>query len=343
MTRHGFFACTLCLVAACSSPSSEGPTGEADSGSVTPDADLSSDSSEVSEADAPADTGLSADSEDTETAATSDSGPTSSHGNGGLTCTSKGDVSVDGNSYSYCVATVAGVELKIVEPDAGAAAPLRLALYFHGDGAGPYSSGLAIKKHAPWTSSHRVLYVAARAPNACAWWLKPGYTTCDGTTTVPDDAIDRTGENAVAVNAVIQALRAGWDLADSPILYGGSSGGSIFLSASFLPLYGDKHPGAYALSCGGQEPWAGELAWDATNPAQLGATRLFFTYGDKDFVAPDVQQALSFYQALGFPAEAKVIAESVGAGTSHCGNVGGSYSYDQLGRVPEVWASYLGE
>jgi len=330
MTRLRFLACTLFLAAACSS-SSQGPAASGtddaavgtDSGGVAPDADLPDDAQNVS--DAP------------------DAGLTSSHGNGGLPFTSNGTVSVNGVSYSYGVATVAGVELKIVEPDAGAATPLRLALYFHGDGAGPYSSGLAIKKHAPWTSSHRVLYVAARAPNACAWWLAPGYTTCDGTTPVPDNAIDRNGENAAAVNAVVQALRAGWDIADSPVLYGGSSGGSIFLSASFLPLYGDKYPGVYALSCGGDEPWDGKLAWDATNPARLGATSLFFTYGDKDFVAPDVQQAIAFYKAQGVPADEKVIPETVAAGTSHCGDVGGSYSYDQLGRVPEVWASHLGE
>lgn len=333
MKRLACFACTLFLVAACSSSSSERPAasgtedaGETDSGSLVPDADLSTDS-EV----------------DSDTGTTTDSGSTSSHGKGGLPCTSNGTVSVNGESYSYCVATVAGVEMKVVEPVAGAAAPLRLALYFHGDGAGPYSSGLAIKKHAPWTSSHGVLYVAARAPNACAWWLAPGYTTCDGTTAVPDSAIDREGENALAVSSVIQALRAGWDIADSPVLYGGSSGGSIFLAASFLPLYGDKYPGAYALSCGGDEPWAGKLAWDAANPSLLGATSLFFTYGDKDFVAPDVQQAIAFYKALGFPADEKVIAETVDAGTSHCGNIGGSYSYDQLGRVSEVWSSYVGE
>ncbi|MGC4114996.1 MAG: hypothetical protein QM765_10380 [Myxococcales bacterium] len=271
-----------------------------------------------------------------------DAGPASSHGTGGLTCSSTGSVSVSGTSYSFCVATVAGVEMKIVEPEPGTG-PVRLAVYTHGDGAGPYTSGLAIKKHAPWTTKHRVLYVAAKAPNGCAWWLKPSYTTCDGVTPIPETAVDVGGENAQALLAAIEALRAGWDVLDSPVLFGGSSGGSIFLSASFFPLHGDRFPGAYALSCGGDDPWAGSMAWDTTKPELVGATKLYFTYGDKDFVKPDVLDAIAYFQGLSLPMDVKVIAESVAEGASHCGNVGGSYSYDQIGRVGEVWTGYLGE
>lgn len=270
-------------------------------------------------------------------------GEGSSKGQGGIACASTGSVSTGGVSYSYCVASVAGVELKIVEPTGTADKPLKLAVYLHGDGAGPYNSGLAIKKHAPWTTTQGILYVAARAPNACAWWLEPSYTTCDGETPVPESALDDEGENAQALAEAIDALRAGWDIADSPVLFGGSSGGSIFLAASFYPLFGDRFPGGYALSCGGDAPWAGELAWDGTDPACVGETKLFFTYGDKDFVVPDVLEALSFYEAEGIPTDVKVVPETVAAGTSHCGNVGGSYSYDQIGRVQEVWSGYLGE
>jgi hypothetical protein len=221
---------------------------------------------------------------------------------------------------------------------------LRLAVYLHGDGAGPYTSGLALRKLVPWTTKHRVLFVAARAPNACAWWLAPSYTVCDGVTPVPSSAVDTGGENAAALKVVLDALRGGWDLADSPVLFGGSSGGSIFLSASFLPLFGDKYPGAYALSCGGDDPWAGSLAWDGKDPARVGATKLFFTYGDKDFVVPDVLDGIAYYQGTSIPVDTKVIAETVATGTtSHCGNIGGSYSYDQIGRVGDVWSSYLGE
>jgi len=276
------------------------------------------------------------------TDAGSDAGSGSSQGHGGLPCSSTGVVSQGGADYSYCVASAGGVEMKIVEPAASGTGPLRLAVYLHGDGAGPYTTGLALRKLAPWTTQHRVLLVAARAPNACAWWLVPSYTVCDGVTPVPNSAVDVGGENAAALKVVLDALRAGWDLADSPVLFGGSSGGSIFLSASFLPTFGDKYPGAYALSCGGDAPWDGSLAWDGQDPASVGASKIFFTYGDKDFVAPDVLDATAFYQGTSIPVDIKVVAETVAAGTtSHCGNVGGSYSYDQIGRISEVWASYL--
>ena len=266
--------------------------------------------------------------------------PPSSHGAGGLTCSSQGTAAVDGVSYRYCLTTVEGVELKIIEPTISEG-PQQLALYFHGDGAGPYQSDFALKKHAPFTSTHNILHVAALAPNRCTWWLEPEYTVCDANTPIPDDAIDREGRNAVAVAAVIEALRAGWDLLDEPVLLGGSSGGSIFLTASFLPKYGDSVRGLYALSCGGAKPWTGSLDWEVTS-AQLDSTKLSFTYGDKDFVEPEVEQGLAFYQGLGFATDVRVVPETVAEGSSHCGNIGGSYSYDQLGRIPEMWAEQLG-
>jgi hypothetical protein len=268
-----------------------------------------------------------------------DAGPTSSHGHGGVPCASTGTVTQNGTRYTYCLANIGSAQVKIVEPAAGAPAPLRLALYLHGDGAGPYNSGLALRLVAPWTTTHNVLYAAVRAPNQCAWWLKPSYTTCDNTTPVPDDAKDTGGENATALTAVIDALRAGWDVADVPVLFGGSSGGSIFLTSSFLPLHGDRWPGAYALSCGGDVPW-GAPAWDASNAALRGPTKLFFTYGDKDFLAPDIARGVAYYQGLGVPVDVKVVPETGAAGSTHCGNVNGTYSYDQIGRVAEVWGAY---
>jgi predicted esterase len=280
----------------------------------------------------------------TETASTttSDTGPGSSHGQGKIPCSSTGVVNESGTDYSYCVAKAGGVEMKIVEPAAGGSGPLHLGIYLHGDGAGPYASHFDLRRLAPWATAHGVLLVSALAPNACAWWLKPSYTTCDETTPVPNTAVDTGGENAAALKAAIDALRAGWDIADSPVLFGGSSGGSIFLTASFFPLFGDRFPGAWALSCGGDAPWAGGLAWDPKDPLLAAANELFFTYGDKDFVVPDVLTSIDFYQGLGIPTDVKVIPETVASGgTSHCGNIGGSYSYDQIGRVAEVWSSYL--
>ena len=259
-----------------------------------------------------------------------DAGPGSSMGSGGLPCEQTGTVSASGVSYSYCVAQVGSTQLKIIEPAAdGSGAPLRLAIYLHGDGARAHTNDTALRLQAPWTHAHRTLYVSVRAPNACAWWLRPEYTACDGTV-LPGD-IDSDGENADALEQAIQALRGGWDLTDGPILFGGSSGGSLFLTASFLPMYGDRFPGAYALGCGGEEPWSGDLGWDSSNPELLGPTKLYFTYGDQDEILAEILRGVAFYRDLEFPLDEKVLP-----GVTHC-------AFDHIGRAVEVWAEYLGE
>lgn len=269
-------------------------------------------------------------------------GPSSSRGTGGIPCTATGSVSVDGTSYPFCLASVGDVQLKLVVP-ADTTGPLRLALYLHGDGAGPHDSGLALRKHAPFTTAHRTLYASVRAPNRCAWWLKPSYTTCGGTTPVPEAAKDVEGENAAALVQVIEALRAAFDVLDAPILFGGSSGGAIFLSSSFVPSYGARFPGVHAWSCGGDAPWSGRLDWDARDPATRTATKFFFTYGDKDFLVPDITRAIGFYRDAGLALDTQVVAEDAAPASSHCGNVDGTYSYDQLGRVAEVWADAIAD
>ncbi|MGI5865428.1 MAG: hypothetical protein ACOX6T_25690 [Myxococcales bacterium] len=107
--------------------------------------------------------------------------------------------------------------------------------------------------------------------------------------------------------AALDALRAGWDIADSLVLFGGSSGGSVFLAASFYPLFGDRFPGGYALSCGGDASRAGGLDWDSSDPALVGETTLFFTYGYKDFAVTDVLEAISLYEGEGIPVDVKVV------------------------------------
>ena len=58
----------------------------------------------------------------------------SSHGSGKLPCESTGSVTNGSTTYSYCVVTVAGAQLKIIEPQDTSSGPLKLALYLHGDG-----------------------------------------------------------------------------------------------------------------------------------------------------------------------------------------------------------------
>lgn len=249
---------------------------------------------------------------------TIDAGPGSSMGAGGLTCLRTGSVTTSEGARSYCVAKVGDVEFKVIEPSdlTTNRAPLRLALYLHGDGARTYTNDTAPRFHAAWTTSHHVLYVIPLAANGCAWWVKPGFTACDDSATVNDR--DQDGVNAAALEAVVTAVRAGWNVADEGVLYGGASGGSIFLSADYLPRYGSAHPGTWALSCGGEVPWVG-VDGDVTR------SFLSFTWGDQDFLAPDITAAVSWFSDAGVP-----LATQVVAGADHCG-------FDHLGRTVEIW------
>ena len=249
-----------------------------------------------------------------------DAGPARSHGAGKYTCLRTGQVSTTAGVKAYCVGSVAGVEFKVIEPDDVASPePMRLAVYVHGDGARAYVNDTALRIQAPWTTSHHVLYVAALAPNGCAWWVKPGVDACDAGPGFNDQ--DLEGFNAAALEQVITTVRAGWDVLDAPVLFGGASGGSIFLSASYLPRYGGARPGVWALSCGGEVPWTA-FSWGAADQS-----RLSFTWGDQDFLAPDITQAVGWFSDAGFVVETKVVP-----GAQHC-------AFDHLGRTTEIWGA----
>ena len=242
--------------------------------------------------------------------------PPSSGGSGGLSCIRSGST----NGIPYCVARVGSVEMKIVEPTASTR-PLRLALYLHGDGARAYTGDTDVRVQAVWTRTADVLYVTALAPNGCAWWLRPSLPSCDGAITSADR--DLEGENADALLAVIDALRAAFDLRTDITLLGGSSGGSVFLQASFLPRHGDEVPGPLALGCGGMAPWA-PFAWEVT-PVSIGPTVLYANYGEADELVPDIEAGNAAYRALGFP-----IDTTVQPGVGHC-------AFDHLGWIRDVW------
>lgn len=253
----------------------------------------------------------------------------SSHGSGKLPCESTGTVVNGSTTYTYCVVTIAGAELKIIEPqDTSPGTPLKLAIYLHGDGARAHDGNTAPRLQAPWTTTHRALYVSARAPNHCSWWTKPTLTTCLDDS--PPEDRDLDGKNAEVFVQILTALRGGWDLLDEPILFGGSSGGSVFLTASFLPKYGDRYPGVFALSCGGEVPWSGSLSWDSTQPTLRGPTRLFYTYGDSDPYILDIQDSVSFFGTHFLPIEERIVPD-----TTHC-------AFDHIGRVTEVWNQATG-
>ncbi len=243
----------------------------------------------------------------------------SSKGSGKLTCTSTGNLS---GGRTYCVTTIGGSELKLAEPVA-AEGPLRLVFYVHGDGAGAYKSDSAMKALLPFADQRHALVVSVLSPNKCAWWQVASQTDCSATATpVPDTE----GLNADTFKQIIDAVRAGFDVTNDVAFYYGSSGGSIFLTSAFMRRFGNQYPGIYALNCGGEKP-AKAMAWDASLVAERKGTKLFFTYGDQDFLKPDIEKAIPFFQGLGFPVDTKVIA-----GAEHC-------AFDAHGRAVEVFSS----
>ncbi|MBZ4402507.1 hypothetical protein [Myxococcus sp. AS-1-15] len=163
------------------------------------------------------------------------------------------------------------------------------------------------------------------APNRCAWWTRLSLTTCTGTETAADR--DEAGENAAALVEVIDALRKRWDIVNEPILFGGSAGGSVFLTGSFVPRYGNRYRGVVALGCGGSASWSGALEWDA---GQRGSTRLFYVYGDRDPAVADIRASIAAYRGYGFQ-----LVETVIAGATGCG-------FDDLSAVRDVWERGLG-
>ena len=244
-----------------------------------------------------------------------------SGGSGGITCTSTATVA----GRRLCVASAGGAEFRFIEPPA-ASGPLRLVVYTHGDGARAYASDSAIKALLPWADAHHALTVAVLAPNKCAWWRVPSQTDCSPTATpVSDDA----GVNADALKAVLDLFRAKYNVALTQNYFYGASGGSIFLTKSFLRKFGDVYPGAYALNCGGETP-ALAFAWNNADAALRSVTKLYFTYGDMDFLKPDIELAIPFFMNAGFPIDQKVIVNA-----EHCG-------FDAHGRAVEVFATYTG-
>jgi hypothetical protein len=254
-------------------------------------------------------------------AMTTDSGPVipSSKGSGGLSCASKGQL---GGGRTYCTSNIGGSEVKLAEPVAGAGPlrPLRLVAYLHGDGAGAHKNDSAMKALLPFADAHHAIVISVLSPNKCAWWQAPSQTNCNATP-VPDDA----GVNGETFRDVLEAVRAGYDVSNDVAYYYGSSGGSIFLSITFLPKYGDKYPGIYAFNCGGDAP-SRKLPW-ASDAMKRAGTKLFFTYGDQDFLKMDIEQAIPFFRGLGFPVDQKVIP-----GATHC-------AFDGHGRAAEIFES----
>ena len=259
-----------------------------------------------------------------------DAGIVSSHGSGGITCTSS--TAID-PTHTACLSQVNGTSFKLTTPDGGSG-PYTLGIYLHGDGAGAYNSNSAVKRMLPLADAKHVLQIAVLAPNGCAWWQKPDTTfdaQCNNTGAVQPDV---DGLNAHALAGVIDAVRAAYDIRDDRVLYYSASGGSIFLTHHFIPIYGSSYPGGMSINCGGEMPGDDEFTWPTDDATQRGSTQMFFTYGDSDTVVSPtiVHEAATGYAAKGFWVDEKILV-----GVGHCGP-----GFDAHARALEVWTQVLG-
>jgi hypothetical protein len=228
-----------------------------------------------------------------------------------------------GSGRDVCVAKAGSVELKILEPKCTTtSAPLALGLYVHGDGAGAHKSASAIKAMVAWADARCALAVSALAPNGCAWWLAPTHDCASATTT----DVDKNAANTAALVEALEAVEAGWDVRADARYYYGSSGGSIFLTDQWLPLQGSERAGVFALMCGGQAPTRA-FAWDATDASIRQRDPLFFTYGDQDFLVPDIEASVSDAKTRGFSVTEKIIP-----GAEHC-------AFDGHGEAVGIWTA----
>lgn len=315
------FASSACSPSNAPDAQSDASSQESATTDAAPDAET-----DAAQLDAETDAATSVDASTADATAPSDAS-IGTGGSGGVTCASTGTVTNGSTTYRFCVVTISGVELKLVEPAMDtSAAPLRLAVYLHGDGARAHTGNTTVRLQAPWTSTHRTLYVSALAPNRCAWWLRPGFTDCAANPTDAD--IDRAGDNVTALRAVIDALGRAYNLDLRETLFGGSSGGAFFLTASWIPAVGDRFGGAYALMCGAHAPWSGMLSWDGANAALRSKSRLAFAYGAQDEFLSDITGGVSFYRDSMFALE-----ETVLPNTTHC-------AFDHIGGVATQWSRW---
>lgn len=258
-----------------------------------------------------------------------DAGVPSSHGAGGLSCVSSATIDP---THTACLAQANGTSFKLTTPDGGSG-PYILGVYLHGDGAGAYNSNSAVKRLLPLADAKHVLQIAVLAPNGCSWWQTPDTTFDAQCNNTGAQQPDTSGLNAHALAGVIDAVRAAYDVRDDLVLYYAASGGSIFLTHHFIPIYGASYPGGMSINCGGELPGDDEFTWPTDDASQRGSTQLFFTYGDQDALAPDVHTAATGYAAKGF-----VVDEKILAGVGHCGP-----GFDAHARALEVWTQVLGD
>lgn len=207
---------------------------------------------------------------------------------------------VEDSELKGCIATVAGVKLKFF-PLAATTAVKHVAVFLHGDTAADWHAWYPfLVDTVEWCKARDILVVAPLSP-----------------VTYDDDPPDEPSYGAASeteAESVGQALEEFLDAyaaSRQGLLYWGMSGGSWFATSSFIPLFGARLPGAYALSCGASEFWA-DYAWDTAGP-ERAQNKLLFNYGSEDFLKDGEEASAEKFGADGFN-----VSVTTHPGAEHC-------------------------
>jgi hypothetical protein len=199
-----------------------------------------------------------------------------------------------------CIADVSGITMKFF-PLAPGKAVKRVAVFLHGDTAQDWQGWYPfLGDTVEWCLARDILVVAPLSPVAYD----------------DDPPEDRSygaaqGEDAEKVVKAIEDFLDAYKTPHHNLLYWTLSGGSWFVTSSFLPLMGARLPGIYALSCGASEFWY-DYEWSIDGPAR-DQNKLLFNYGTEDFLKPGEEASAEKYETDGFSVTVKTYP-----GAEHC-------------------------
>jgi hypothetical protein len=209
-----------------------------------------------------------------------------------------------GVAYTRCVSRVEGITVMYFVRQGttlGAIRSPKLAIYFHGDTEPSY-----------WTDTVQWDYADQWKP--MPWALAQGFAVVAPIAPKYGPGLEKWGASHKATKAIGRALRKFQRaVGASAAMYWSTSGGSVYLTRSYIPFVGHLLPGPMVLNCGGDVPRFG-TRW---NPRKKKAARakldLFFNQGSQDFLKPYTRKARAYYRAKGFTTKLRTWA-----GEPHC-------------------------
>jgi hypothetical protein len=177
----------------------------------------------------------------------------------------------------------------------------RVAVYLHGDTAEDWKGWFQfLGDTVEWCKARDILVVAPLSP--AKYEEDPPEDPSFGAAQYSD---------AEAVGKALEDFLDAYETPHQNLLYWTMSGGSWFVTSSFLPLMGARLPGAYALSCGASDFWQ-DYEWDIAGPARA-QNRLLFNYGTDDFLRSGEEASAEKFEQDGFSVTVKTYP-----GAKHC-------------------------